>query len=56
MAGYAYVNVNHAYLNNWSAPSCYLTTAVLNDFYSDLTAYRALAYTYWASFHDVYGC
>ena len=27
---------------------------VLNDFYSELTAYTVLAYSYWASFHDAY--
>ena len=26
--------------------SCYLTTAVLNDYYSELTAYTPLAYSY----------
>ena len=31
----------------------YVTTAVLNDCYSELMAYTALA---WASFHDTYGC
>ena len=51
-----YVYVNHAYLDNWSAPSCYLTTAVLNDCYRQVMAYAALAYSYWASFHDAYGC
>ena len=30
--------------------------AVLNDCYSEVTAYTALAYSYWASFHDTYGC
>ena len=56
MARYAYVHVNHAYLYNPSAPSCYFTTAVLNDCYSELTAYTAIAYSYWASFHDTYIC
>ena len=56
MARYAYVHVNHAYLYNPSATSCYFTTAVLNDCYSELTAYTALAYSYWASFHDAYIC
>ena len=42
-----YVQVNHAYLQNWSALSCYLTIAALNDCYSKATA---LAYSYWASF------
>ena len=34
---------------------CYLTTVVLNDCYSEVTAYTALVYSYWASFHDIYG-
>ena len=33
-----------------------LITAVLNDCYNELMAYTALAYSYWASFHDMYGC
>ena len=56
MARYTYVHVNHAYLYNRSAPSCYFTKAVLNDCYSELTAYTALAYSYWASFYDAYIC
>ena len=55
MAWYAYVNVNHAYLYNWSAPSYYLTTVIQNDCYSEVTAYTALGYSYWDSFHDTYG-
>ena len=43
-----YVYVNHTYLFKWSAPSCYLTTAFLNDCYSEVTAYTALGYSYWA--------
>ena len=54
MARYAYVN--HTYLYNWSAPPYYITTAVLNDCYSEVMAYTALAYSYWASFHDAYEC
>ena len=46
MARYVYVYVNHTHLDNWSAPSCYFTTAVLNDCYSEVTAYTALAYSY----------
>ena len=38
------------------APPYYLTTAVLNDCYSEVTAYTMLADTYWASFHDAYEC
>ena len=30
-------------------PSCYLTTAVLNDCYSEVTAYTSPAYSYWAT-------
>ena len=56
MAHYVYVYINHTHLYNWSASSCYLTTAVKNDYYSELTAYTVLAYSYWACFHDAYGC
>ena len=56
MARYAYIYVNHTHLNNCSAPSCYFTTAVLNDCYSEVMAYTALAYSYWASFHNEYIC
>ena len=39
------------------ALSCYFTTAaVLNDCYSEATAYTVLAYSYWASFQDTYIC
>ena len=44
MVRYTYFYVNHAHLYNQSAPSCYLTTAVLNDCYSEVMAYTALAY------------
>ena len=30
--------------------------AVLNDCYSEVTAYTMLAYSYWASLHDAYTC
>ena len=33
-----------------------LQLAVLNDCYSEVTAYTALAYSYWASFHNAYIC
>ena len=46
MAQYAYVYVNHTHLDNRSPPPYYLTTAVLNDCYSELTAYTVLAYFY----------
>ena len=32
------------------------TTALLNDCYSEVMAYIALAYSYSASFHNVYAC
>ena len=48
--------VNHTHLYNWSAQLCYFTTAVLNDCYSEVTAYTVLAYSYWTSFHDAYIC
>ena len=56
MAQYAYVHVNHTHLDNRSAPSCYFTKAVLNECYSEVMAYTALAYSYWASYHDSYIC
>ena len=56
MALYVYVYINHTHLYNWGTPPYYLTTAVLNDGYSEVTAYIALAYSYWASFHDTYEC
>ena len=54
MAQYTYIYVNHTHLNNQRAPSCYFTTAVLNDCYSEVMAYTVLAYSYWASFHNAY--
>ena len=51
-----YVYINHTHLDNWSAPSCYFTPAVLNDSYNEVTAYTALAYFYSASLHNVYAC
>ena len=45
MARYTYFYVNHTYLQNLSAPSCYLTTAVVTDCYSEVTAYTVLAYS-----------
>ena len=58
MARYTYVYINHTHLYNCTCnpPPYYLTTAVLNDCYSEVTAYTALAYSYWASFHNAYGC
>ena len=46
MAQYAYVYINHAYLQ--TEAHClvtYVITAVLNDCYSEVTAYTALAYS-----------
>ena len=54
MAQYAYVNRTH--LDNWNALLYYFATAVLNDCYSEVTAYTALAYSYCTSFHDAYIC
>ena len=36
----------------------YVTTGVLNDCYSEIRviAYTVLAYSYWAGFHNAYGC
>ena len=31
-------------------------TADLNGCYSEVTAYTAIGYSYWASFRDAYGC
>ena len=45
-----------ALYGNLNASSCYFTTAVLNDCYNEAMAYTALAYSYWASFHDTYIC
>ena len=45
MVQYAYVYVNHTHLQNWSAPSCNLTTAVLKDCYSEVTTYTEPAYS-----------
>ena len=56
MARYVYIYINHTHLDNCSALSCYFTTAVLNDCYSEVTAYTALAYSYWAGFHNAYIC
>ena len=44
------------FITELSPPPCYLTTAVLNGCYSEVTAYTVLAYSYWVSFHDSYGC
>ena len=56
MARLAYVYVNYTHLYNSSPPSFYVTTVVLNDCYSEVTANTVLAYSYWASLHDTYGC
>ena len=56
MAQYTYVYVNHTHFYNLSPLPYYLTTAVLNDYYSEVMAYTAPAYSYWASFHDTYKC
>ena len=56
MAWYAYVYINYTHLDNWSPQSCYLTTAVLNNCYSEVTTYTVLGYSYWTNFHDAYIC
>ena len=33
----------------------YITTAVLNNYYSEVTAFAALAYSYWVNFRNMYG-
>ena len=33
-----------------------ITTAVLSNYYSEVPAHTALAYSYWAGFDDTYGC
>ena len=38
----------------WS--SCYLSTTVFNDCYSELTPYTVLANSYWVSVYDTYQC
>ena len=46
MTWYANIYVNHTHFDNWSALLCYFTTAILNDCYSEVTAYAVLAYSY----------
>ena len=41
--GYAHVHICHTNLYNWSAPSCYSSTAALNDCCIELTPYTVLA-------------
>ena len=53
---YVYIHVCYTHLYNWSALSCYSTTAAFNDCYSELKVYTVLAYSYWVSFHDAYHC
>ena len=38
-----YVHINHAFLQNQSSLSFYLTTAILNDYYSKVMVYTVLA-------------
>ena len=42
MAQYVYVYINHSHLQNWYVSSCYLTTAALNDCYSEVKFYLAV--------------
>ena len=56
MIRYMYLNVHHTHFYNWSAPSCYSSTAAFDDCYSQLMPYTALTHSYWVSFHDAYQC
>ena len=47
-----YTTPTHPY--NWSAPSCYSSTAAFNNFYSELMPYTALANCYGVSAYDAY--
>ena len=51
-----YIHVHLTHLCNWSAPSCYSSTAIFNNCKSELTPYTVLGYSYQVSFHDVYQC
>ena len=42
MSLYAYVHIRHTHLYHWSAPSCYSSTTVFNDCYSELMPYTRL--------------
>ena len=54
MPQYAYIHVCHTHPYNWSALSCYTSTAVFNDYYSDLMPYTVPANSYGVSVYDVY--
>ena len=38
-----YIHIHHTHLYNWSAPSCYLSTAAFNDCYTEIMLYTVLA-------------
>ena len=44
-----HIHINHTHLQNWSVSLCYFATGILNDCYSEETAYTALV------FYEVYG-
>ena len=54
MPSYTYIHIRYTNLYNSSVSSCYSSTAACKDCYSELTAYKALTYSYWASFHNAY--
>ena len=54
MSQYTYIHVRHTQPYNLSAQSCYLSTAVFNDCYSELTPYTVLANFYGFSVYDAY--
>ena len=49
-----YVHLRHTHPYNLSAPSCYSTTAVFNNYYSELMPYTAIANSYEVSIYDTY--
>ena len=54
MSRYTYVHVHHTHPYNLSAPSCYSSAAIFNDYYSELIPYTAIANSYGVSVYDVY--
>ena len=49
-----YAHVHHTHPYNWSASSCYSSTAAFNDCYSELKPYTVLAKCYGVSAYDAY--
>ena len=54
MSRYTYIHVGHTHPNNLSTLSCYLSTAVFNEYYSELMPYTVLANSYGFSVYDEY--